>query len=132
MTNYLSECLLRYIKNGNTSSHGLCNYFDIGYYEDGNWETVLVNQESPRAVRFDSANNPKKIICEGLISPDNLVINDYTDKEFFIRVSDTTASDTVISEIRMSTKVEEYFQSNLSSTVEILLQWEISFEEGEE
>lgn len=131
ITDYAIKCLLTYIKNGDSRDSGFFNYFDIGYVDGNNWVSVLTTKIRPRTVRFDDSTNPTKVICEGRISPSNIIVDTYSGIDFEIRMYDTESDDTCIAIVPMSDVVEEYFRTELSSTVEIMLQWEISFDRGE-
>lgn len=70
----------------------------------------------------------RSIILEGEIIGAQLVIADYTDKQFYIRVMDKDDYNSYLAQVEMSGDMLEYFQTELQSTVQILLQWKLSFD----
>ena len=123
----LYNIIMTYLMDGSAKRGGFLNYYDIGYYVGDTWNSVLVEKLPIKAKRFTSAASPASISFEGDIPPEELLIADYSGKEFYIRVLDTTNDSTALAEVRMAEQVEAYFQTHLSATTEILIQWQISF-----
>ena len=134
ITEYMAEYLIKYLKDGANNKHtnGFCNFFDVGYKIGSSWTSALNQKEEITTVRFDNALNPEHLICEGRIPPEHLnLAGDYAGKNFYIRVYDMDNSSSCVAEIPMSSIVQDYFRGYLSATIEIILQWEISFSEEE-
>ena len=134
ITDYMAQYILKYLRDGDAHKGGFCNFFDAGYYDNGSWVSMLFQKERIDTARFDDASNPTELICEGRIMPGNLNTTiSYSDRDLLIKVLETEDDDSCIAQITMNSNVQSYFQTgDLSTTIEIALQWIISFEQEEE
>ena len=112
--------------DGSEKRGGFLNYFDIGYLDGSAWESVLTSSLPIKAKRFVNSNDGSKIEFEGNIPPSALQISAYPGESFFIRVLDGADDAEPVAEIAMNSQVEEYFQSHLSATTEIMIMWQLS------
>jgi len=126
MIDNLQYTLMKYLMDGSEKRGGFLNYFDIGYLSGGTWESVLISPLPIKAKRFVNSDDGSKIEFEGNIPPSALLISEYPGESFFIRVLDGANDTEPIAEVEMNSRVEEYFQSHLSATTEIMIMWQLS------
>lgn len=126
MTDNLQYTLMKYLMDGSEKRGGFLNYFDIGYLDGSAWTSVLISPLPIKAKRFVNSNDGSKIEFEGNIPPSALWVAEYPGESFFIRVLDRADDTEPVAEIAMDSQVEEYFQSHLSVTTEIMIMWQLS------
>ena len=126
MTDNLQYTLMKYLMDGSEKRGGFLNYFDIGYLNGSTWASVLTSPLPIKAKRFVNSNDGSKIEFEGNIPPSALRASGYPGESFFIRVLDGINDTEPVAEIAMNSQVEEYFQSHLSATTEIMIMWQLS------
>jgi len=130
---HMFDIILNYLLYGNYrngrrfDSKGFLNYFDIGYDNDGTFQPITLEDAKIRtqASRIEGSS----VILQGEVLGSNLVVPQasFADKQFYIRVKDEENGEP-LAQVEMTGDMLYYFQHELESTVQILLQWKLSFD----
>ena len=126
-SDFARKLLLSYLKDGSEPTKGFVNYFDIGYYDSG-WHSVLASIMPISIVNYVDPSTKDALLCKVELAPEDIIVNTYPNKDFFIKVFSKEDGNDFIGEMPMATILQAYFQTSLNSSTELIFAWEIQFE----